>query len=86
MIGDRRWIGPAARAVAVRPTLWPAALGAVLRLARPGWWRRWPPIPIPPDDYWRFRLETASGGEAPPTPDDVVAYLRWCRSTDPGRG
>ena len=32
-------------------------------------------------DYLRFRLETAygSGGEHI-DPEDLVAYLRWCRS------
>lgn len=71
----------AVRAVAVRPRLWPAAIVMCLRLARPGWWRRWPPIPYPDSRYWRFRMETAYGGtgESEPDPDDVVAYLEWCR-------
>ena len=69
------------RAVAFRPVLWPVALGAVLRLAQRGWWRRWPPVPSPDPDYWRFRMVTAYGGDggAAPDVDDVVAYLRWCR-------
>ena len=36
-----------AGAVLARPGLWLTALGQVLRLARPGWWHRWPPVPAP---------------------------------------
>jgi hypothetical protein len=51
-------------------------------LARPGWWRRPPFLPVPDPDYLRFRLETAYGGtgEGPFEPADLVAYLRWCRA------
>lgn len=79
--GWRRAVGPVLMAVAVRPWLWPVAAVTVLRLARPGWWHRWPPLPGPDPDYWRFRMETAYGGsgEVRPAPPDVVAYLRWCR-------
>lgn len=71
----------AVRAVAVRPTLWPIALCTVLRLAKPGWWRRWPPLPYPDGAYWRFRMTTAYGGEGDTAPDpaDVVEFLWWCR-------
>ena len=72
------WVGPAALAVAVRPALWGVAVRQVLRLATPGWWRQWPPLPVPDPDYLRFRFQTAFGaGE--PAPADVVAYLKWCR-------
>ena len=66
----------------VRPWLWATALSTVARLARPGWWRRWPPIPRPPEAYWRFRMETAFGSDGSNAmgPHDVVAYLRWCRA------
>jgi hypothetical protein len=74
------WVWPAAVAVAVRPRLWGVAVGQVLRLAAPGWWRRWPPLPLPDPAYLRFRMQTAFGDpEAAPTPADVVAYLEWCR-------
>jgi hypothetical protein len=76
-------------AVAAHPSLWPAAVASVFRLAPRGWWRRWPPVPLPDESYWRFRLETAYGGAQPdavPTPDDVRAYLRWCRRARTGRG
>jgi hypothetical protein len=70
------------RAVAGHPSLWPVAASSVFRLARRGWWRRWPPVPLPDEAYWRFRLETAYGGTRPdsdPSADDVRSYLRWCR-------
>lgn len=67
-------------AVAVRPRLWPVAARQVRRLARPGWWHRWPLLPIPDPAYLRFRMETAYGDDArAPDPDDLVAYLQWCR-------
>jgi hypothetical protein len=74
------WMGPAALAVAVRPRLWGVAVTQALRLAAPGWWRRWPPLPLPDPAYLRFRMQTAYGDpEAAPAPPDVVAYLEWCR-------
>lgn len=75
-------------ALATRPSLWPAALGALHRLARPGWWRRWPLLPVPDPSYWRFRLVTAYGGDGGTVPraEDVVAYLSWCRGMGTGRG
>ena len=52
-----------------------------LRLARPGWWRRPPFLPLPDPAYLRFRMETAYGGagDQPPRSADLVTYLRWCR-------
>jgi hypothetical protein len=77
----------AARAVALRPRLWRASIGAVRRLARPGWWRRPPFLPVPEGAYWRFRMETAYGKEwaGRPTPRDVVDYLEWCQRARPPR-
>jgi hypothetical protein len=77
------------RAVWLRPRLWWSALGALRRMARRGWWRRAPFLPVPDEQYWRFRLETAYGGDgdaAAATPKDVVAYLRWCQRSRPRRG
>ena len=74
------WVGPAVVAVARRPGLWPTAAVQAWRLAAPGWWRRWPPRPLPDPAYLRFRLQTAYGdGADGPAPADVVAYLEWCR-------
>ena len=74
------WIWPAALAVALRPALWSTAVRQVFVLARRGWWRRWPPLPMPGEAYLRFRLQTAYGDpERAPAPADVVTYLRWCR-------
>jgi len=70
----------AALAVARRPSLWVTAFRQVVVLARPGWWRRWPPVPAPDRDYLRFRLQTAYGDpDRLPAPADVVSYLHWCR-------
>jgi hypothetical protein len=66
-------------AVAARPRLWPTAVAASWRLAPRGWWRRWPPLPVPDRDYLRFRARTAYGdADHPLDPDDVVAWLEWC--------
>jgi hypothetical protein len=76
-------------AVAGHPTLWWSALTATFRLARRGWWHRAPFLPVPGEAYWRFRLVTAFGGTgtgAALERADVLAYLRWCRRTHPGRG
>lgn len=68
-------------AVVRRPRLWPTALLAAARLSAPGWWRRWPPVPSPPDAYGRFRAVTARGGTDPAVdPADLVAWLEWCRT------
>jgi hypothetical protein len=74
-------IGPVVAAVAIRPRLWLVGVAVLLRLARPGWWRRWPLLPVPDAAYWRFRMVTAYGGTGDgwPAPGDVIAYLRWCR-------
>ena len=78
-----------ARAILPRPGLWWTSLGAVRRMARSGWWHRTPFLPLPGEAYWHFRLVTAYGGEGDGgalTPDDVVAFLRWCQRCRPGRG
>ena len=72
-------------AVLRRPGRWPIAVLELGRLAAPGWWRRWPPLPLPDRDYLRFRMQTAYGDpEARPSADDVVDYLEWCRRMGPG--
>ncbi|MBV8236805.1 MAG: hypothetical protein JO075_13990 [Acidimicrobiia bacterium] len=75
-----RWWRRVAAAVIVRPGLWATAVGQVVRLAHPGWWHRWPPLPAPDSAYLRFRLQTQYGDpDREPEPTDVLAYLRWCR-------
>ena len=69
----------AVMAVAVRPSLWGIAVVQVFRLARTGWWRRPPFLPVPDRDYLRFRLETQYGRDHDPEPRDVITYLAWCR-------
>lgn len=76
-------VRPAAVAAVVRrPGLWGIAVRQAVVLAAPGWWRRAPFLPLPPPDYLRFRLQTAYGGDGtqPIAPDDLVAYLRWCKA------
>ena len=64
-----------------RPDLWPTAVRVVRRLARPRWWSRFPFLPVPDRAYWEFRAVTAFGDEhGRPGPEDVVAYLEWCRA------
>jgi hypothetical protein len=87
----RRWgklVWAIGLAVLVRPRLWGTALVVSMRLARPGWWRHRPFLPVPDGAYWRFRMVTAYGGDgsADPSTADAVAYLRWCRRTRVGRG
>lgn len=66
----------AGAALVARPWLWPTAL----RLVPERWWRRWPPLPVPPASYARFRTETMYGpGGGPLNADDLIAYLKWCR-------
>ena len=71
----------AGAAVLPHPSLWVVGVVQVFRLARPGWWHRWPLLPLPDPDYLRFRLVTAYGDpDRDPEPRDVVTYLPWCRA------
>jgi hypothetical protein len=71
-------------AIAVRPALWWVAARQALRIARPGWWRHAPFLPLPDADYLRFRLETGYGEVLVPPPGDLVSYLEWCAQPRPG--
>jgi hypothetical protein len=61
------------------PTKLPRALGAAMSLAPRGWWRRPPFLPVPDPGYWRFRMETANGGDGdvPPSPEEVLEVVDW---------
>ncbi|MEI8050974.1 MAG: hypothetical protein WCI12_06025 [Actinomycetes bacterium] len=65
--------------VLLRPWLIPAAIRGALAMAKRGWWRRWPFLPVPDDRYWAFRMETASGGDGSilPTPDETLEVIEW---------
>ncbi len=80
--GPSRAAAPVLMAVALRPRLWVTAAAAVLRLARPGWWRHRPHLPVPDPSLWAFRMVTAYGRpDAVPSAADVVGYLEWCRTS-----
>ena len=71
----------AVAAVAARPDLWTTAARQAVRLAPDRWWRRWPPLPMPDEEWLGFRSKTAYGdARRPPDPADVVAWLEWCKS------
>jgi hypothetical protein len=72
----------AAGAVLVRPSLWTTAVRELHRMTPPAWWRRAPFLPVPDRDYLRFRLVTQYGNAGPVDEQDVVTFLRWCRSAD----
>jgi hypothetical protein len=71
-----RWV---VVAVLRRPRLWPVAISQVVRLRRPGWWRRPPFLPVPDARWRRWRLVTVYGDDRPPTASDVVTWLEWRR-------
>lgn len=73
---------PAVLAVLRHPGLWITALRQLRRLVPARWWARRPHLPVPDAAYLRFRMETAYGGagDQPPSPQDLITYLRWCRT------
>ena len=84
---SRQAVVAMACAVVARPDLWWTALGAVRRLAAPGWWWSRPHLPLPAGRLWAFRMVTAYGAsDQVPDRSDVIAYLEWCRSTAPAGG
>ena len=75
------WELRAALAVLARPWLWATAMGQLRRLARPGWWHRWPLLPLPDREYLRFRMVTAYGDpDREPEIADLLTYLHGCRA------
>lgn len=79
--GSIRWMLSSVPALLVRPHLWGTALRQARRLARPGWWRRPPFLPMPDGDYLHFRMVTMYGGDGdgPMPSTDLIEYLEWCR-------
>lgn len=70
----------AALAVARHPRLWATAIGQGRRMARRRWWAQPPFLPVPGRRYLDFRLGTQYGStDQPFSPDDLIAYLGWCR-------
>lgn len=44
------------------------------------WYTEFPFLPVPPDEYLRWRMHTAYGDEcAVPSVEDVVRFARWRR-------
>lgn len=71
----------AVAAVAVRPRLWATALVQYRRLIPDRWWARAPWLPLPDAAMLRFRATTQYGDpEHPPTGEDLVAWLSWCKA------
>lgn len=73
-------MGGVRRAIVRRPDLWIEAARSAVAFAPKGWWRTFPPLPIPERGYMAWRRFTAYGD-----PDrglsgaDVVAFLEWRR-------
>lgn len=70
-----------AQVVLVHPGLWWEAVRQLRRLVPSRWWRHPPFLPVPDRAWLGFRMLTQYGDpRAVPAPDDVVDFLRWCRT------
>jgi hypothetical protein len=66
------------RLILRRPWLFPQMVGLAWAARARGWYRRPPFLPLPPDSYLDWRMETAYGDrEADPPADDMARFLRW---------
>ncbi|MGH9020024.1 MAG: hypothetical protein ACRDV0_03290, partial [Acidimicrobiales bacterium] len=74
-----------ARYALARPTRVGVIARAAWRMRRDGWWRRAPFLPTPGDAYLKFRVTTAYGATAQPSPRDVVDAARWALAQRTGR-
>jgi hypothetical protein len=71
-------------ALTVRAAVNPRVAADLISLAwsmrRRGWFRTPPFLPLPPDEYVRWRMYTAYGDEsAVPPVRDVLRFARWRR-------
>jgi len=83
--GSLRDVSAMLGVLARHPALWATAWRQARRMARPGWGRHWPFLPLPDPAYMSFRLETQYGRGGQPTAEDLVAYLSWCRREERSR-
>ena len=68
-------------AIIRRPYLWVAAITQLWRMRDKGWYKSFPFLPLPNEEYLRFRIVTAYGHEDPSKYfiSDLVTYFKWCR-------
>jgi hypothetical protein len=64
----------------VHPSIAPDLIVIAWRFRERGWFRRLPFLPLPAQDYVRWRMHTAYGDHhtVPPV-EDVIRYARWAR-------
>jgi hypothetical protein len=60
-----------------RPRLIPLLMAAGWRFRRRQWYRKPPFLPLPTQDYVRWRMYTAYGSRGEPTGAELERYLRW---------
>lgn len=71
-------VGPAIRLSLMKPWRIPALLGLAWSFRARGWYRRPPFLPMPPESYMRWRMDTAYGDpEAKPPADEFERYVVW---------
>ncbi len=75
----RLFLALAVRAL-INPRLGMDLLRLVWSFRARGWYRKPPFLPLPPQQYVRWRMFTAYGDEeAVPPVEDVVRFARWRR-------
>lgn len=61
-----------------RPSLAPTLLSAAWTFREKSWYRKAPFLPLPSEEYMRWRMETAYGDpKAVPPPEDMAQFLTW---------
>ena len=71
-------LGAATRLALRKPWRVPQLLGMAWAFRARGWYRRPPFLPMPPDDYIRWRMDTAYGDpDATPPPDEFERFVVW---------